>query len=71
MPLSMNLTERLTKICEEIFPMPPKCCGGTKRDINDARLYRLFRYKKILAGLDKEGQEKQVKEWEEKYLING
>jgi hypothetical protein len=67
----MDWETRLTKICEEIFPMPPKCCSGTKRDINNARQVRMFRYKKVLAGLDEAGKEVQVKQWEEKYQVNG
>jgi hypothetical protein len=51
--------------------MPPKCCSGTKRDINNARQVRMFRYKKVLAGLDEAGKEVQVKQWEEKYQVNG
>jgi hypothetical protein len=67
----MNWETRLKKICETAFPYPPKCCSGTKKDIDLVRQTRIFRYKKTLAGLDEAGQERQVEEWEEKYQVNG
>jgi hypothetical protein len=66
----MDWEPRLKKICEAAFPYPEKCCSSCKTEIGFVRKTREYRYKKILAGLDSDGKEKQVREWEEKYLVN-
>lgn len=49
--------------------MPPKCCSGTKRDIRDARFARRVQWQMKLKNMSEEEQEKQVRQWEEKYEV--
>lgn len=67
----MNWIERLEKICEKVFPMPCKPCNADREEIKHARFMRRIRWQKILHSMSEEEKERQVREWEMKYEVNG